>query len=91
MVVGLPLLLSGQEGDAARGARQFAARLENRLRGVPVSLWDERLTTVEAERTLVNGDVRRHKRRQKVDALAASLILQGYLDARGARGGGEVP
>jgi putative Holliday junction resolvase len=89
VVVGLPLLLSGEEGEAARGARRFAARLEKRLRGVTVSFWDERLTTVEAERTLVTGEVRRRKRRQTVDALAASLILQGYLDARATRGGVE--
>ena len=87
VVVGLPRLLSGVEGEKAVEAREVAGRLERRLGGVRVVLWDERLTTVEAERTLVAGNVRRRRRRERVDSLAAALILQGYLEARSARGG----
>jgi putative Holliday junction resolvase len=91
VVVGLPRLLSGEEGSKAAEAREVAERLARRLPRVAVELWDERLTTVEAERTLVAGNVRRRRRRERVDSLAAALILQGYLEARSLRGeeGGE--
>ena len=82
VVVGLPRLMSGKEGRQARDAREFAHRLGRRIPGVRVELWDERLTTVQAERTMISGKVRRAKRRQIVDGLAAVLILQGYLDCR---------
>jgi len=82
VVIGLPLLLSGEEGAAARAAREFAERLQRRLPGIDVRLWDERLTTVHAERTMIAGKTRRRQRREKVDALAAVLILQSYLDAQ---------
>jgi len=81
IVVGLPLQMSGEEGTRAVAAREFADRLSLRLPGVVVTLWDERLTTVEAERTLITGNVRRSKRKKRVDGLAAVLILSGYLDA----------
>lgn len=88
VVIGLPLLMSGEDGDRAVRARGFAAKLEERLPGIGVILWDERLTTVQAERAMIAGNVRRKKRRQKVDTIAASLILQSYLDS-GAQGGGR--
>ena len=81
LVVGLPRRLDGGEGDAAGDARRFAAQAERRL-GVATVFWDERFTTREAERALIAGGVRRAARRTRVDAVAASLILQGYLDAR---------
>ncbi|HEX6851481.1 MAG TPA: Holliday junction resolvase RuvX [Candidatus Polarisedimenticolaceae bacterium] len=81
VVVGWPRTLSGDVGERAQLAEEFAQRLRTRL-GVPVVLWDERLTTVEAQRTLIAGGVRRERRRQVVDAMAASLILQGYLEAQ---------
>ena len=86
LVIGLPRRLDGAEGDAAAAARRFAADAEQRL-GLPVAMWDEWLTTVQAERTLIAGGVRRADRRSTVDAVAASLILQSYLDAhpRGAQ------
>ena len=84
VVVGLPLKLSGEEGSAAAEAREFAAKLERRVGKVRVVLWDERMTTVQAERVLIRGDVRRRKRREKIDSMAAALILQSYLDARKA-------
>jgi putative Holliday junction resolvase len=82
VVVGLPLLMSGEEGSRARDAREFAESLGRRLPGVAVELWDERLTTVQAERAMIAGNVRRKRRKQKIDTLAATLILQSYLDAR---------
>ena len=82
VVVGLPLLLSGEEGDAARSAREFADRLRARVGSVVVEMWDERLTTVEAERTLIAAGMSRRKRRNVVDGVAAALILQSYLDSR---------
>jgi putative Holliday junction resolvase len=87
VVVGLPLLMSGEEGPRALAAREFAERLGRRLRGVGVELWDERLTTVQAERALISSNVRRGKRRSVVDAAAAILILQNWLDARSSAGG----
>lgn len=83
VVVGLPLRLSGQEGMAARRARRFAAALERVLGGVPVVLWDERLTTVAATRALREAGLRAREQRQVVDQTAATLLLQSYLDARG--------
>ena len=81
VVVGLPRRLDGSEGEAAQSARRFADELRRRL-GIEVTFWDERLTTVEAERALIAGGVRRDRRRRRVDAVAASLMLQAYLDAR---------
>lgn len=86
VVVGLPRLLSGEEGEAAATCREFAEALGRRLPRLRVELWDERLTTVEAERTMIAGGVRRRRRRERVDAVAATLILQGFLDARRASG-----
>ena len=82
VVVGLPLLMSGEEGLAAAAARRFVERLQRGERGVEVELWDERLTTVQAERLLISADVNRKKRKQVIDGLAAVIILQNYLDAR---------
>jgi len=84
IVIGLPLNMDGSEGPAARKARQFAAALE-REAGIEVELWDERLTTVEAERMLIAADQRRARRRQVRDRVAAALILQSYLDAHRER------
>jgi len=78
LVVGLPLNMNGSEGPAAARVRAFAARIAEAL-GLPLEFWDERLTTVAAERALLEADVSRRRRREVVDKLAASLILQGYL------------
>jgi putative Holliday junction resolvase len=80
LVVGLPLHMSGDESDMAGKIRTFADRLGEAL-SLPVHYWDERLTTLEAERTLIAGGMRRAKRKQVVDQVAAVLILQGYLDS----------
>lgn len=81
VVVGLPLQLNGSEGDAASKARAFAAELEEHLT-VPIEWWDERFSTQAAERSLLEGDVRRNKRRQHIDAVAAALVLQSWLDSK---------
>ena len=83
-VVGLPRNMNGTYGPRAELARQFAADLEA-ASGLPVLLADERLTTVQAQRTLLAGDASRARRRQVIDMLAAQLILQGVLDREAAR------
>jgi putative Holliday junction resolvase len=90
VVVGLPRRLDGSEGPAAGAARRFAAEVGRRLR-VEVDFWDERLTTREAERSLIAQGVRRAGRRERVDAVAASLMLQAYLDARRRHDAGSGP
>ena len=82
VVVGHPLLLSGEAGERAEQARRFADLLRGALPGIAVELWDERLTTRQAERVLLAGNVRRGRRRQVVDRMAAALLLQSWLDAR---------
>jgi putative Holliday junction resolvase len=81
IVLGLPLNMDGSEGKAAGAVRKFAVLLEERL-GLPVHLWDERLTSWEAEGILKEAEVKPKKRKQVVDKLAATLILKGYLDAQ---------
>ncbi len=81
LVVGLPLSLDGSEGPAARAARAEAVELESAT-GLPVELWDERLTTVTAERALVAADLRGPARRKVIDKVAASVLLQAWLDHR---------
>lgn len=81
LVVGLPLDMAGREGTQATRVRSFATRAAEHL-GVPVDFEDERWTTVQAERTLLDADVARRKRRQVVDRVAATIILQAYLDRR---------
>ncbi len=80
IVVGHPLLLDGTVGEEARRAELWAGRLRERVT-VAVELWDERLSTAAAERALLEGGMRREKRRLRRDAVAAALMLQGYLDA----------
>ena len=79
IVVGLPLRLDGTDGPAAERSRAFADALRDATE-LPVALWDERLTTAESERALVGAGVRRRKRREVVDRVAATVMLQGYLD-----------
>jgi putative holliday junction resolvase len=78
-VLGLPLNLDGSQGQSARSTRAFAANLA-RLTRRPILLWDERLTTVAAERALLAADASRRRRAAVIDKVAASLILQGALD-----------
>jgi len=78
LVVGLPLSMSGAEGPQAARVRAFANNVATHP-GLPLEFWDERLTTVAAERTLLEADVSRRRRREVIDKVAATLILQGYL------------
>lgn len=81
IVLGLPRLLSGGEGERCEKTRAFAEQLKART-NLPVTFWDERLTTVAAEAAMEEGGLSRGDKKERVDALAAVLILQGYLDSR---------
>ena len=86
VVIGLPLSLGGGDGGSSvRRARNLGELIEQAFH-IQVDYWDERFTTLEAERLLVDADVRRKSRRQVVDKVAAALILQGYLDAKAQDG-----
>ena len=80
IVLGLPKNMNNTIGERAEKTLEFREMLERRT-GLPVVMWDERLTTVEAERTLMEASVRRENRKQYMDQLAAVFILQGYLDS----------
>jgi putative Holliday junction resolvase len=80
IVVGLPRSLDGSLGKQAQAVQAFVELLKTRT-GLPVISWDERLSTVAAERTLLEAGTRRHKRKKHRDAVAAAFILQGYLDS----------
>lgn len=84
VVVGLPLELDGGEGHRARQVRRFVDVLVPKLAelGVEVECWDERFSSQAAERTLLEADLSRARRKKLIDALAAQHILQGWLDAR---------
>lgn len=88
-VVGFPLNMDGSEGPRAQKTRRFGQRLAALVQ-VPVLLWDERLSTFEAESVLKEAGVRREKRKDVIDMLAAQVILQSYL-AAGAPIGAERP
>ena len=81
IVVGHPKNMDGSRGEAARRAEDLAAKLGD-LTGLPVQLWDERMTTVSAIGYLNQNDVRGKKRKQVVDTVAATIILQDFLDSR---------
>ena len=81
IVIGCPLNMDGSRGQMTEFAERLADDLRDRM-GIHVTLWDERLSSVQAERALIHGDVRREDRRQLRDRVAAVLILQGFLDWR---------
>ena len=81
IVLGFPKNMNNTVGERAEKSLQLKEMLERRL-GLPVVMWDERLTTVEANRTLMESGVRRENRSKYVDMIAAVFILQGYLDAK---------
>ncbi len=81
LLVGLPRNMDGSEGMQAEKVRAFVPQLEKA--GFTVTLWDERLSTVTAERALIEGGMRRENRRGVVDQIAAAVILQGFLDSTG--------
>ena len=80
-VIGLPLNMDGTEGPRAEVTREFGEALKE-ASGLQVIYVDERLTTVSAERMLIGADVRREKRKQVIDKVAATIILQSYLDGQ---------
>ena len=82
IVVGLPRNMAGTEGARAELCREFGAKLQEAT-GLPVTMWDERRTTVEAHNILSQHNYHGKKRKNTVDAVAASLILEGYLNSRG--------
>ncbi len=79
IILGYPKNMNNTIGERALKSLEFKEKLEGRT-GLPVVMWDERLTTAEAERTLIETGVRRENRKQYLDQMAAVLILQGYLD-----------
>ena len=81
-VIGFPKHMNNDIGERAEKALEFGEMLKRRT-GIEIVMWDERLTTVEAERTLMESGVRRENRKQYVDQIAAVFILQGYLDSLG--------
>jgi putative holliday junction resolvase len=81
IVVGLPVNMDGSKGGAAQTTETFIEHLRQTL-SIKIIPWDERLSTVAAEKILLEGDVSRRKRKKVIDRLAAAFILQGYLDSR---------
>ena len=82
IVLGYPKNMNDTLGERVRLTEEFKEKLERRT-GLPVALWDERLTTVAADRTMMEAGIRREHRKDYVDQIAATLILQGYLDLKG--------
>ena len=81
VVIGLPLKMDGSEGQSVQMAKSFGEEL-SKLVSVPICYQDERLSTVSAERILIESGMRREKRKDKIDSLAATIILQTFLDKR---------
>jgi putative Holliday junction resolvase len=79
ILVGLPRNMDGSYGPAALKVETFVAALKDAV-AVPIKTWDERLTSAQANRVLIQGGVRRDKRKEKVDKMAAAILLQSYLD-----------
>ena len=79
LVIGLPLNMDGSEGPRCQSVRQFAANLLGQI-DIPTAFWDERLSTVTAERALLEADMSRKRRAEVIDKMAAAIILQGALD-----------
>lgn len=82
IVVGLPLNMDGTEGKGAAFVRGFAGELKSRMPEKDIIYWDERLSTVGAERSLLEADLSRAKRKKVINKMAAVFILQGYLDSQ---------
>jgi putative holliday junction resolvase len=80
IIVGMPRNMDGSYGPAALAAQEFTAALRENV-AVPIKTWDERLTSVQANRLLIEANVRREKRKEMVDKMAAAILLQSYLDA----------
>lgn len=88
LVLGLPLNMDGSEGPRCQSTRAFARNLE-KLTELPITFWDERLSTVAAERAMLEADMSRKRRAEVIDHVAAGFILQGALDRLGYLGQGR--
>jgi len=86
LLVGMPRNMDGSYGPAALKVEEFVAAVKAAV-VVPIKLWDERLTSAQANRFLIEGNVRRQKRKEKVDKTAAAILLQSYLDSSSSGGG----
>ncbi len=86
IVLGMPKNMNATEGDRVALTMEFKEKLERRT-GLPVHMWDERLTTVAADKAMMEAGIRRENRKDYVDMIAATLILQGYLDLRAMKAG----
>lgn len=84
IVLGMPKNMNATEGERVELTLEFKEKLERRT-GLPVHMWDERLTTVAADKAMMEAGIRREKRKDYVDMIAATLILQGYLDLRSSQ------
>ena len=82
ILLGMPRNMNGSYGPAAEKVEEFAAALKAAVT-VPIKTWDERLTSAQANRLLIEGGVRRENRKEKVDKMAAAILLQSYLDSLG--------
>src|ERR1017187_9688918 len=83
ILVGMPRNMNGSYGPAALKVQEFVAVLKDAI-AIPIKTWDERLTSAQANRFLIEGNVRRDKRKEKVDKMAAAILLQSYLDSLGS-------
>jgi putative Holliday junction resolvase len=81
ILIGMPRNMDGSYGPATEKVKEFIAALQPHIT-TPIKTWDERLTSVMANRALLQGNVRRDQRKQKVDKMAAAILLQSYLDSR---------
>lgn len=88
IVVGLPKNMDGTTGPQGKKAMEFSELLSERF-GLPVAVWDERLTTVSAKNALLEGDMSRKKRKKVIDKIAAVIILQNYLDSQRFKGNND--
>ena len=86
LVLGYPKNMNGTEGDRCEKTKEFKELLEKRT-GLPVTLWDERLTTVAADRSMMEAGLGRYERKEYVDEIAAVFILQGYMAAKAIKTG----
>ncbi|MCD8199244.1 MAG: Holliday junction resolvase RuvX [Phascolarctobacterium sp.] len=82
VVIGYPKNMNGTIGERAQISENFADEMRRRFPSIQIVLWDERLSTVAANKVLIDADVRRNKRKKVIDKLAAVVILQNYLDSR---------
>jgi putative Holliday junction resolvase len=80
LLVGMPRNMDGSYGPATEKVKEFIGHLKEAVT-IPIKTWDERLTSAQANRYLIQGDVRREQRKQKVDKMAAAILLQSYLDS----------